>query len=80
MNKQTPKKLAKIFCFTDLLITELDSANLTEEAKDLKQKATDFLAVLEKTNEKFYTGGGGKTTFFLELKEKINYVFDKVYR
>jgi len=80
MNKKTPKKLAKKFCLTDLLITELDSENLTEEAKELKQKAADFLAVLEKTNEKFYAGGGGKTTFFLELQEKINYVFDKVYR
>ena len=73
------KKLAKIFCLTDLLITELDEG-LTAEAKDLKDKAEELLKALENVNNKFYLSPGGKTTLFLELQQKFNYNFDKIYK
>jgi hypothetical protein len=75
----TQKKLAKIFCLTDLLITELDG-NLTEQANKVKRKAQELQKLLEPINEKFYTGEGGKTTLFIELQQKFNYNFDKVYK
>jgi len=77
MNNQ--KKLAKIFCLTDLLITELDG-NLTEQGKKLNYKANELIKELEVVNAGFYTGDGYKTTLFLELQQKFNYIFDKVYK
>jgi hypothetical protein len=77
MNSQ--KKLAKIFCLTDLLITELDDG-LTEQANNLKNKAQELLNLLEPINEQFYSGAGSKTTLFIELQNKFNYNFDKVYK
>ena len=79
MDQQTQKKLAKIFCYTDLLITELDG-NLNEQSKRLKLKANELLKELEVVNSNFYTGEGGKTTMFLELQQKINYIFEKIYK
>lgn len=73
------KKLAKIFCLTDLLITELDGS-LTEQANKVKLKAEELLKELEIVNSNFYTGDGAKTTLFLELQQKINYIFDKVWK
>lgn len=73
------KKLAKIFCLTDLLITELDG-ELTDQAKKVKRKAQELLQLLEPINAQFYTGAGGKTTLFIELQQKFNYNFDKVYK
>lgn len=73
------KKLAKIFCLTDLLITELDG-ELTDQANKVKRKAQELLQLLEPINARFYTGAGGKTTLFIELQQKFNYNFDKVYK
>jgi hypothetical protein len=73
------KKLAKIFCLTDLLITELDD-NLTEQGKKLKYKANELIKELECVNAGFYTGDSLKTTLYLELQQKMNYIFDKVYK
>ena len=64
MNIITQKKLAKIFCLTDLLITELDG-NLTEQSKKLKFKANELIKELEVVNDGFYNGDGAKTTLFL---------------
>ena len=79
MDFNTQKKLAKIFVLTDLLITELDEG-LTEQGKEIQNKAKDLLNTLEQVNEQFYNGQGGKTTLFIELQNKFNYNFDKVYK
>lgn len=79
MNKQTQKKLAKIFVLTDLLITEIDEPTLTPtpETKRIQDKAKELQVLLEPVLERFYRKD---TIFFIELQRKFNYIFDKEYK
>lgn len=82
MDKQTQKKLSKIFVLTDLLITEIDEPTKTPtpQAKIIQDKAIELQNLLIPVLEKFYNGNPKQTTFFIELQRKINYIFDKEYR
>lgn len=82
MDKETQKKLAKIFVLTDLLITEIDEPTKTPtpQTKKIQDKAKELQKILEPVLDRFYSGGIKKTTFFIELQRKINYNFDKEYK
>jgi len=82
MNKETQKKLAKILVLTDLLITEIDEPIMTptKETKILTDKAKELQCLLEPVLYRFYNGSPSKTTFFIELQRKFNYIFDKEYK
>jgi hypothetical protein len=82
MDKETQKKLAKIFVLTDLLITEIDEPTKqpTPQTKAIQDKAREFQKVLEPVLERFYNGSPKQTTFFIELQRKFNYIFDKEYK
>lgn len=82
MDKETQKKLAKIFVLTDLLITEIDEPTKTPtpQTKKIQDKAKELQTMLEPVLDRFYSGGIKQTTFFIELQRKINYNFDKEYK
>lgn len=82
MDKETQKKLAKIFVLTDLLITEIDEPTKTPtpQTKKIQDKAKELQTMLEPVLDRFYNGGIKQTTFFIELQRKINYNFDKEYK
>lgn len=82
MDKETQKKLAKIFVLTDLLITEIDEPTKTPtpQTKKIQDKAKELQTMLEPVLDRFYSDGIKQTTFFIELQRKINYNFDKEYK
>ena len=82
MDKNTQKKLAKIFVLIDLLVIEIDepSKQPTPETKIIQDKARDLQSLLEPVLERFYNGSPKQTTFFIELGRKFNYIFDKEYK
>ena len=82
MDKQTQKKLSKIFVLTDLLITEIDEPTKkpTPQTKIIQDKAIELQNLLIPVLEKFYNGNPKQTTFFIELQRKFNYIFDKEYK
>ena len=82
MDKETQKKLAKIFVLTDLLIQEIDEPTKqpTPETKKIQDKARELQTLLEPVLNRFYNGSPKETTFFIELQRKFNYIFDKEYK
>jgi len=82
MDKETQKKLAKIFVLTDLLIQEIDEPTKqpTPETKKIQDKARELQTLLEPVLNRFYNGAPKQTTFFIELQRKFNYIFDKEYK
>ena len=82
MDKETQKKLAKIFILTDLLIQEIDEPTKqpTPETKKIQDKARELQTLLEPVLNRFYNGSPKETTFFIELQRKFNYIFDKEYK
>ena len=82
MNKETQKKLAKLFVLVDLLVQEIDYKDRvpTKETKAIQDKAKELQQMLEPVLERFYNNNGvSSSTFFLILQNKFNYIFDKEY-
>ena len=82
MNKETQKKLAKIFVLTDLLITEIDDPTMqpTKETKTIQDKARELQTLLEPVLTRFYDKKEIKqTTFFITMQNKFNYIFNKEF-
>lgn len=82
MDKETQKKLAKIFVLIDLLVTEIDEPTKqpTPETKKIQDKSMELQKLLEPVLSRFYNGSPKQTTFFIELQRKFNYIFDKEYK
>jgi len=77
------KKLSKIFVLSDLLIQEIDDPVLvpTKETKKIQNKARELQELLEPVIDKFYENKNvRKTTFFITLQQKFNYIFNKNYK
>lgn len=77
------KKIAKIFVLTDLLVQELDIENKvpTKETKLILDKAKEFQKVLEPILDRFYDNKEvQKSTFFITLQQKFDYIFNKEYK
>lgn len=77
------KKIAKIFVLTDLLVQELDVENRvpTKETKLILDKAKEFQKVLEPVLDRFYDNKEvQKSTFFITLQQKFDYIFNKEYK
>lgn len=74
-------KLTKIFVLSSLLINELDDINSNELAKNLYNKGNDFKKELEPILSKFYENEQvKKSILFLELENKIEYIFNKTLK
>lgn len=76
------KKLSKIFVLTDLLIQEIDDPVLvpTKETKLIHDKARELQKLLEPVLDKFYDNKEvSKSTFFITMQQKFNYIFNKEY-
>ena len=71
------KQLAEIFVLSSSLINRLDEINITDSGKELKDKAEQFMQVLEPLLEKFYNSKVSQTNVFTELEKKIDYVLNK---
>lgn len=83
MTPETQKKLAKIFVLTDLLVQEIDDPTRTPtpETKKIQDKARELQSLLEPVLDRFYDNKEvKKSTFFLTLQNKFNYIFDKEYK
>jgi hypothetical protein len=82
MDKETQKKLAKIFILVDLLITEIDEPTKvpTKETKIIQDKAVELQKLLEPVLERFYNGNVKQSNFFITLQNKFNYIFNKEYK
>jgi hypothetical protein len=83
MTTETQKKLAKIFVLTDLLIQEIDDPTRTPKAKTkrIQDKARELQAILEPVLDRFYDNKEvKKSTFFLTMQNKFNYIFNKEYK
>lgn len=74
---QLQKQLAEIFVLSTSLINRLDEINVTESGKELKQKTSELIQVIEPLLEKFYNKKVSQTNVFTELEKKIDYIFDK---
>ena len=75
------KKLSKIFVLVDLLIQEIDDPvkKPTKETKKIQDKARELQNMLIPVIDKFYTNEISKTTFFLTMQNKFEYIFNKEY-
>lgn len=77
------KKIAKIFVLTDLLVQELEVENKvpTKETKLIKDKCKELNELLEPVLDRFYDNKQvQKSTFFITLQNKFNYIFNKEYK
>lgn len=77
------KKLSKIFVLTDLLIQEIDDPvkTPTKQTKQIQDKARELQALLEPVLAKFYENKEvQKSTFFITMQNKFNYIFNKEYK
>jgi hypothetical protein len=83
MTPETQKKLAKIFVLTDLLIQEIDDPTRTptKQTKAIQDKAKELQSMLEPVLDGFYKSKEvQKSTFFITMQNKFNYIFDKEFR
>jgi predicted DNA-binding protein YlxM (UPF0122 family) len=83
MTPETQKKLAKIFVLTDLLIQEIDDPTRTptKQTKAIHDKAKELQVMLEPILDKFYDNKSvQKSTFFITMQNKFNYIFNKEFR
>lgn len=77
------KKLAKIFVLVDLLIQEIDDPvkTPTKQTKQIQDKAKELQSMLEPVLNSFYNNKEvKKSTFFITMQNKFNYIFDKEYK
>lgn len=77
------KKLSKIFVLTDLLIQEIDDPvkTPTKQTKIIQDKAKELQSLLEPVLAGFYDNPEVmKSTFFITMQNKFNYIFDKEYK
>ena len=78
MNKETQKKLAKIFVLVDLLVQEIDYKDRvpTKETKAIHDKAKELQQMLEPILERFYDNNSvSSSTFFLILQKNAQSTF-----
>jgi hypothetical protein len=83
MTHENQKKLAKIFVLTDLLIQEIDGPTRTptKQTKAIQDKAKELQKMLEPVLDGFYKSKEvQKSTFFITMQNKFNYIFDKEFR
>lgn len=79
----TQKKLSKVFVLVDLLVQEIDDPVMipTKETKRIHDKAKELQKLLEPVIDKFYQKKQvSKSTFFITLQNKFNYIFNKEYK
>ena len=77
------KKLSKIFVLVDLLVQEIDEPVMTptKQTKQIQDKARELQALLEPVLSKFYDNQlVKKSTFFITMQNKFNYIFNKEYK
>lgn len=77
------KKLSKIFVLVDLLIQEIDDPvkTPTKQTKQIQDKAKELQSMLEPVLNSFYNNKEvKKSTFFITMQNKFNYIFDKEYK
>lgn len=77
------KKLSKIFVLVDLLIQEIDDPvkTPTKQTKLIQDKARELQELLEPVLNQFYQNKEvKKSTFFITMQNKFNYIFDKEYK
>jgi len=77
------KKLSKIFVLVDLLIQEIDDPvkTPTKQTKIIQDKARELQELLEPVLSNFYNNKEvKKSTFFITMQNKFNYIFDKEYK
>lgn len=77
------KKLSKIFVLTDLLVQEIDDPVLTptKQTKEIQDKARELQSLLNPVIDMFYKDQNvSKSTFFITMQNKFNYIFNKEYR
>lgn len=78
---ETQKKITKILVLTDLLVTELDGENLTEQFKSIKKTSNVLQKKLIPVLDRFYENEEVKKThLFAELSNKFNYIFDRQFK
>ena len=83
MNKDTQKKLSKIFVLTDLLIQEIDEPPKvpTKSTKIMLDKAKalreDLLVILDGFYQEDHVR---RSNFFITMQNKIEYIFQKEYK
>ena len=76
------KKLAKILVLMELLTNEIDTPLIvpTKQTKSIFDDLKVFQKKIDPLIDKFYQGKGmKKSTLFLELQNKFEYNFSKVY-
>jgi len=77
------KKLSKIFVLVDLLIQEIDDPvkTPTKQTKIIQDKARELQELLEPVLSNFYNNKEvKKSTFFITMQNKFNYIFNKEYK
>jgi len=76
------KKLAKILVLMELLTNEIDTPLIvpTKQTKSIHDDLKLFQKKIDPLIDKFYQGKGvSKSTLFLELQNKFEYNFKKIY-
>ena len=82
-HKETQKRLCKILVLSDLLVEEIDKSDAipNKGTKLIQDRARDLQELLIPVVDSFYAQKEvSKTSLFLRLAEKFNYIFDKEYR
>lgn len=77
------QKLAKIFVLSDMLIQEIDDPLMkpTRQTKTIQDKSRELQELLIPVIDKFYESSAvSKTTFFLRLQDKFNYIFEREFK
>ena len=77
------KKLSKLFVLTDLLVQEIDDPVLTptKQTKEIQDKARELQELLNPVVDMFYQDENvSKSTFFITMQSKFNYIFNKEYK
>lgn len=83
MTTNQQKKLAKIFTYCQLLVNEIDDVEVAknETTQNIFDKCISLQNDLIVIVDQFYKNKNiSRTTDFLELQEKVDYVFNKKFR
>lgn len=80
---ETQKQLGYIFVLIDRLSQSLDLTGI-KDAKHIRllKKKSDLLnaAILPLIDQFYKSNGIDKTTFFIEIQKKFDYIVDKAYK
>ena len=79
--KEIQMKFGIFKALTDILLDTLDDPLKvpTKETKSLIDKLKNIQPDIEKLNEKFNTNATQRTIFFIEIQNKILFIFKKAY-